>query len=197
MNMRAEGSISNRDAQRLIKKTLGDKGYGKFVKPDYDNDTSYFDMRKFRSALAGAASGDSGDPKAEIVQEKAWEAERAAPRNPATGNVSHVSEQMKHLDKTVGEPSKQTYPYNQRPTQGFKERDPGRSDRVYYLDPLLDPSQTPQKGLPPRTFDGGYQTLRGVEKPYDKSVEKKKKGKGAGKPKGLLLDDEQKKGLIY
>lgn len=179
MNMRAEGSISNRDAQRLIKKTLGDKGYGKFVKPDYDNDTSYFDMRKFRSALAGAASGDSGDPKAEIVQEKAWEAERAAPRNPATGNVSHVSEQMKHLDKTVGEPSKQTYPYNQRPTQGFKERDPGR------------------KGLPPRTFDGGYQTLRGVEKPYDKSVEKNKKGKGAGKPKGLLLDDEQKKGLIY
>jgi hypothetical protein len=180
LRMRREGNLSNRDAQRLIKKTLGDKDYSRFVKPDYDKGTNVFDMVKFQGALNSASSGDSGEPNSEAINKRAWEKARAAPKNPTTGNIAPVSVQVKHLDKTIGEPSKVPFPYNQRPSMGFKERVPSRSE-----------------SLPPRTFDGGYQTLRMAENPYDKSVDKKKKSKGAGKPKGLLLDDEQKQGLIY
>lgn len=180
MRMRRQGSISNFDAQRLIKKTLGDKDYSRFVKPNYDRGTNVFDMAMFKGALNSASSGDSGEPNSVAIYNRASEKARAAPKNPTTGNIAPVSVQIKHLDKTVGEAPSHSHPYNTRPPDGFKERVPNRSE-----------------SLPPRTFDGGYQTLRMAENPYDKSVDKKKKSKGTSKPKGLLLDDEQKQGLIY
>ena len=69
LRMRREGNLSNRDAQRLIKKTLGDKDYSRFVKPDYDKGTNVFDMVKFQGALNSASSGDSGEPNSEAKQE--------------------------------------------------------------------------------------------------------------------------------
>ena len=190
MRMRQQGSISNFDAQRILKKTLGDKVYGKFVTQGEHHDDGptrkEFNVKKFTNIMNAASSGDSGSLLANQLAEKAQATGRKAPKGP-TGNIAPVSIQVKHLEKTVGEAPSHSYPYNTRPPDGFIERDPGRTTRV--------PSRS--ESLPPRTFDGGYQTLRMAENPYDKSVDKKKKSKGAGKPKGLLLDDEQKKGLIY
>ena len=197
MRMRQQGSISNFDAQRILKKTLGDKVYGKFVTQGEHHDDGptrkEFNVKKFTNIMNAASSGDSGSLLANQLAEKAQATGRKAPKGP-TGNIAPVSIQVKHLEKTVGEAPSHSYPYNTRPPDGFIERDPGRTTRVHTIDPVLDPSQTPRTGLSPRTFTYSNE---GKRNPYDKSVDKKKKSKGAGKPKGLLLDDEQKKGLIY
>ena len=196
MRMRRQGSISNFDAQRIIKKTLGDKIYGKFITKwsNSNHNREEFNVKRFQTVMNNASSGDGGSSLSGQLAEKAQAVARAAPKNPRTGNIAPVSVQVKHLDKNVGEAPNHPYPYNTRPPDGFIERDPGRTTRVHTIDPVLDPSQTPRTGLSPRTFSYSND---GKRNPYDKSVDKKKKSKGAGKPKGLLLDDEQQKGLIY